>query len=119
MTERSSGPGVPSLSATFEKIRELVARLEVQISEHGYDELSQDGILAGEIISGVGDGQVVEDYPEYPKGPCVLVLQRDSAGEPIHVVWGIPKYQETPAVLVTAYRPDPERWEPDFMRRKK
>jgi hypothetical protein len=106
------------LSATFEKIRDLVARLDVRISEHGYDELSQDGILAREVISRVEDGQLVEDYPEYPKGPCVLVLQRDGAGEPIHVVWGIPKNQETPAVLVTAYRPDPARWSPDFMRRR-
>jgi hypothetical protein len=107
------------MSATFEKIRDLVARRELLISEHGYDELAQDGILAREVISGVGDGQVVEDYPAYPKGPCVLVLQRDRAGEAIHVVWGIPKNQETPAVLVTAYRPDPERWEPGFMRRRK
>ena len=29
------------------------------------------------------------------------------AGEPIHVVWGIPKGHDKPVVLVTAYRPDP------------
>jgi hypothetical protein len=105
-------------SATLARIRYLVARREVRISEHGYDELAQDGILVTEVISSVEDGQSVEDYPEYPKGPCVLVLQRDRAGAPIHVVWGIPKDQESPAVLVTAYRPDPKRWTPDFMHRR-
>jgi hypothetical protein len=106
------------VSTTFEKIRLLVVRGEIRISEHGYDELAQDGILAREVISGIRGGQLVEDYPEYPKGPCVLVLQRDRTGKPIHVVWGIPKNQESPAVVVTAYRPDPERWTPDFMHRR-
>jgi hypothetical protein len=45
-------------------------------------------------------------------------LQRDHQGKPIHVVWGIPRHASSPAVLVTAHRPDPERWTEDFMRRK-
>jgi hypothetical protein len=106
------------VTTTFEKIRYLVARQKIRISEHGYDELAQDGILAREVISGVEDGEVVEDYPEYPKGPCVLVCQRDRAGEPIHVVWGISKKQEFAAVVVTAYRPDPKKWTLDFMHRR-
>jgi hypothetical protein len=96
----------------------LVGRREVRISDHGYDELASDGILFREVIGGVERAQLLEDYPEYPKGPCVLVLQRDEAGGPIHVVWGIPKGKTSPAVLVTAYRPDPERWADDFHRRR-
>ena len=106
------------MSATFERVCDLVARRAVRISEHGYDELAQDGILATEVVSGVKLGQVIEDYPDYPKGPCVLVLQRDRAGAPVHVVWGIPKGKESPAVVVTAYRPDPERWTLDSMHRR-
>jgi len=106
------------VSDTFEKVRALIDRREVRISEHGYDELAADGILVREVLAGVRTAQVLEDYPEYPKGPCVLILQRDEAGDPIHIVWGIPKGKTSPAVLVTAYRPDPERWIASFQRRR-
>lgn len=91
----------------------------MKVSDHGYDELAEDGIFAGEALNSVFEGEVLEDYPNYPKGPCVLVLQKDGSGRPIHVVWGIPKGSVSPAVLVTAYRPDAQRWTSDFLRRRK
>lgn len=106
------------MSITFESIRRLVQEGAVRVSEHGYDELSADAIFAREAIVGISDAILVEDYPNYPKGPCVLVLEKDSRNRPIHVVWGIPKGNTSPAVLVTAYRPDPELWEEGFLRRK-
>ena len=106
------------MSNTLRRVADLVQGGEVQISAHGYDEMAEDDILAGEVIDGVATAVVVEDYPDYSKGPCTLVLQRDRSGSPIHVIWGIPKGQTSPAVLVTAYRPDPARWSDDFLRRK-
>ena len=106
------------MSETLDRVRQLVAAKEVRISFHGYNELEDDGILATEVINGVQACVVVEDYPDYAKGPCVLVLQRDAAGGAVHAVWGIPMGAAGPAVLVTAYRPDRQKWTDDFLRRR-
>ena len=106
------------MSRTLDTAKRLVQEGAIRVSEHGYDELAADDIFVRELIEGIGDAILVEDYPEYPKGPCVLVLETDRMDRPIHVVWGIPKDQTTPAVLVTAYRPDPALWEVGFSRRK-
>jgi hypothetical protein len=80
------------MSPTLEAIRRLVAAGEVRISEHGYDELSEDAIRIREVMDGVGLAIEVEDYPAFPKGT---------------------------AVLITAYRPDPARWNEKFTERRK
>jgi hypothetical protein len=104
------------MSETFTRICELVSRREVLVSDHGYEELANDAILIQDILARVLDAVVIEDYPDYYKGPCVLVLQRDEHGA-IHVVWGLRKNTTSPAVLITAYRPDSDRWSQDYLRR--
>lgn len=106
------------MSDLLERIRALIADGEVRVSEHGYDELADDRLTAREAIAGIQEAVVVEEYPNYSKGPCVLLLQKDRDGDAIHVVWGIPTGADKPAVLVTAYRPDPARWDNNFMRRR-
>ena len=105
-------------SRTFQKVKNLIKKRDILISSHGYDELAEDGILVKEIIASIGHAIVLEDYPDFGKGPCCLVLQKDVQDSPIHTVWGISLNTERPAVLITAYRPSLERWTNDFTRRK-
>lgn len=106
------------MSELLEQIHQLHKNAEIKISVHGYEELANDNILAREVMDGFESSKVVEEYPDYHKGPCILMLQHDTNGQPIHVLWGIPFGQTSPAVLITAYRPDPKRWHEDFVRRK-
>jgi len=107
------------VSDTFSLVRRLVRQGEVRISDHGYDELTAHGIFARDVLATVAEGIAIEDYPDYPKGPCMLVLQQDRNGEPVRAVWGVPRGASSPAVLVTAYRPDAQRWTTDFLKRRR
>src|ERR1700739_3848335 len=107
------------MSETLRRVQMLVTGGEVEVSRHGLQELAADGILVDEVVAGISEARQVEDYPDFHKGPSVLVRQWDSANKPMHVLWGIGRNTTTPAVLVTAYRPDPRLWSEDFVERRK
>ena len=58
--------------STIKKVQLLAAIGDVRISEHGYDELENDDLLAREIVSGIKGAVLVEDYPDYPKGASIF-----------------------------------------------
>ena len=90
----------------------------MRISLHGYEELAADTIHVRDDVDGLREAVTVEEYPDFPKGPCVVVLERDRDTLPIHIDRGIPAGQNSPAVLVTGYRPDPEKWDETWQRRR-
>lgn len=104
--------------STLESVQRLVGNNEVRISDHGWNKLETDDISLRDVIAGLAEAVVVEDYPDASRGPSVLVLQWDPTYKPVHILWGIPKGHQSPAVLVTAYRPDPSKWDENFLRRK-
>jgi hypothetical protein len=73
------------MNNTLVRVQLLAKRGDVQISAHGYDELTADDIFFADVMAGLAAAVVVEDYPEFAKGPSVLVLQRDREGRPIHL----------------------------------
>ncbi len=105
------------MSETLQRIVSLVGDSKLRVSAHALQKLTNEGILIEPLIEGISQAILVEDYPDYFKGPAVLVLQFDKQGMPIHLVWGLPAGAQEPAVLVTAYRPDPDRWTDHFSRR--
>jgi hypothetical protein len=106
------------MSETLRRIQTLVLGGDYLVSDHGFNELEDDAIVASEVIAGAAAATVVEDYPNRSRGPSVLALQHDGDGRAIHVVWAIPAGRRGPAVLVTAYRPNPNLWDNEFGKRK-
>src|SRR5437868_849256 len=105
------------MSETLPRIVRLVAEELTPISDHVYERLDKHGLFADELFFGVANAVVVEDYPRLERslGPwCCSTMVG-----PVHVLWGMPKGQEAPAVITTAYRSDPLRWSADIMIRSK
>lgn len=106
------------MSATLDRVLNLAKNRRVRISAHGYTRLAKRDILFADVMAGVANAELLEDYPTYHIGPAVLVLQFDPAGRALHVVWGIEAGTDEPAVLITAYVPDPAEWNEDLRSRK-
>ncbi len=107
------------MSEILRRVQTLVLSGDYLVSDHGFNELEEDAILATDVIAGIATAVAVEDYSDRVRGLSVLALQQDTDGRPIHVVWAIPAGERRPAVLVTAYRPDQGLWDDDFKQRKR
>lgn len=73
-------------------------------------------IARTEVRVVVERGEVIENYPEDPRGHSCLLLGYGELGRPIHVVCA-PK--EDYLAIITAYLPDDELWEEDYRTRKR
>jgi len=108
-----------SVEEFIQSLNNLIARDEVILSDHADEELINDLISLRDCVGGFDSGTPIEYSPNFPKWPCCLVLESDRFGKPIHVLWGLRKGTESPAVIITAYRPDPRRWDDTLLRRTK
>jgi len=94
------------------EIRDLVEAIRtrrVRISDHAYDEASNDGLNFDEIFNSALGGEIIEAYPEDRPYPSCLVYGQTPRGDAVHSVWAYHAQQRW-AVLVTVYRPDPAGW---------
>ncbi len=81
----------------------------IRITDHADEEASDDRLRLEDIYFSVMHGEVIEDYPDDKPFPSCLIMGRDFSGEPIHSVWAY-NQENRWTVLITVYRPDPERW---------
>jgi len=93
----------------IENIVDAVRNNRVRITEHADEEAFDDGLSFEEIYLSVMHGEIIEEYSGDRPYPSCLIMGKNFSGEPIHSVWAYnPENHWT--VLITVYRPDPERW---------
>jgi len=81
----------------------------IRITDHADEEAQDDNLNYDEIFFSVVQGEIIEQYGKDRPSPSCLVYGCTFEGEPVHSVWAYNE-QTRWAVLITVYRPDPERW---------
>jgi hypothetical protein len=81
----------------------------IRITNHADEEAQADRLSFDEIFISVFQGEIIEEYTDDKPFPSCLIYGENFCKEPIHSVWAY-NQQNSWAVLITVYRPDPERW---------
>jgi hypothetical protein len=104
-------------SETFPQVKQAIDAGNVYVSVHARDEAIADDLLMPDIEAATLRADCIEDYPADPRGPSCLLLC-EIGGRPVHVLWGFDAVHLR-AILITVYRPDPDRWSSDFRTRRR
>ena len=104
-----------SMPLTPEFIRREVENQTYQISIHADDERLADGLKINELEIALKNCEIVERYPEDPRGESCLALGF-VAGKPIHFVCG--RNRAGHLVLITVYAPSMPKWKDPYTRNR-
>ena len=88
---------------------------KVFVTAHAAERFRQRGIKAKDIRYAVQTGEIIEQYPDDYPYPSCLLLGMSVNLQPLHVVM---RDEGNASRIITAYIPDPEKWEPNFKIRK-
>lgn len=102
----------------IEKIRNLVAKGKYEFSRHAERKRELDMILIEELEHVMRNCEIIEDYPDDPRGASCLVLGF-SGQRPIHAVCTI-KTDPEELFLITIYDPSkqPDKWTENYRKRR-
>lgn len=95
----------------------IAAQKRLLFLAHAIRQMSrpQKMVSSHEVEAVVTQGELIEDYPNDPRGHSCLMLGFGDAGRAVHVVCS-PKDEYL--AIITAYLPDPAQWSEDFRRRR-
>ena len=94
---------------TLTDIINAIQNSRVKITNHADEEAEADNLTFDEIYFSVLHGEIIENYSTDKPYPSCLIYGKNFCCKPIHSVWAYNENNQW-AVLITVYRPNPERW---------
>jgi len=103
-------------SGILQQVRRAAA-VKILFLPHAVQQMARPErmISTAEVRQILDTGEIIEDYPDDPRGHSCLLLGHGNERRPIHVVCA-PKAEYL--AIITAYLPSPDAWTDDFRTRK-
>lgn len=79
------------MSDFLKAIRHLIATGDVRISEHGYNELAEDGLTVKELFDGIDKAQIVENIQIIQKEDVYYFCKKINMAIPFKYCGEFPK----------------------------
>ena len=91
-----------------EFIRSGLLRQAYEISQHADDERLADGLTVDEVEGALMRSEILEEYPQDPRGYSCLALGFLADGRAVHVVCGGTRQERL--IWITVYLPGLPKW---------
>jgi len=106
------------MSHPFMSVVLKALRKGIKFTDHAFQVMysAERMVTVDEVVEAARDGDIIEDYPDDPRGHSCLILGFTRQRRPIHIVCA-PK--EEFLIIVTAYEPTLNKWTPNFKARRK
>ena len=104
------------MAINISQIQSLVQEEQILWTEHATIRIRERGIKRADVIECLRNGEIIEQYPTDTPFPSCLVRGECKNGKPLHIVVGLDFGVQ--CCMITAYRPDLDKWESDFKTRK-
>jgi len=99
------------------KLRETIRKNNFEWRKHTLVRLAERNISQNVVLEVILKGEVIEDYPENrPFSSCLMF--KVVKGKPFHVVVSLDE-QNQKAYIITAYKPNLDKFESDFKKRRR
>ncbi len=98
---------------TINDIKRCIIEKSYEFSFHAQQERLEDDLDITDIEAAIMNGEVLEDYPDDPRGESCLLLGYVKEN-PLHIVvgWARMKFSDKKALrIITVYVPRPPKWQ--------
>ena len=103
------------MALTIQFIHQSATLDDFELSLHADDERLADGLTTNQLEEALKSAELLEDYPNDPRGHSCLVLGYVGDG-PVHVVCGLTRQQRL--YVITVYRRAMPKWRDERTRNK-
>ena len=99
----------------IEDFRQINQLEKIAITKHAKERLIERKIYVSDILKCISEGEIIMQYEDDKPLPSCLILGKSETNKEMHIVVSTDRKF---IYLITAYFPDPQKWEKDFKTRK-